>query len=588
MLRKWPMTGWYNPPLLMRTGIRVAISTVFGEFADKREMLAVSSPIAPSPFDPELDYSESDEGDGFWLDYVADAGDGWDSTYAVARLLARDGIQTAGSELLPRGKVLVMGGDEVYPVASSQAYQERLFAPYDEAVSAEHGRPAWGWKHGPDLYAIPGNHDWYDGLNAFFASFCRRRVPSPDGFGIARPGKVIGGRRTRQTRSYFALKLPGGWWLWATDSQLKGYIDQPQIDYFQHAASAWMERGSKVILCVGVPSWEYVRKEDPKVTFRNFSFLERLAGMAVDTSGQPKGHTLRLILSGDAHHYAHFTEDDRHYVTCGGGGAFLHPTHHLTSKSFEYDYSKPGVSLPRHGHASYPRRFELGAVYPDARTSWWLTALNWLFPAINPGFTAFMVAACFLFSWLLDFNARIDGAGSLTAALGKGGLCEAIRTYGGLIVFSPWPAILLALAFSGYCYFADATSRPARLGMGVVHGLAQLSAVAITSSLAARWIPHSASPFVALAGIAAAAGLASAFCFGGYLWISLALFKRHWNEAFSSLRRRSHKSFLRIRIANDGTLRVYPIGLAKVPRDSGRQSRNSLLSPHLIEPGFSI
>lgn len=588
MLKKWPMTGWYSPPLLVRTGIRVAISTVFGEFADKRETLAVSSPIAPSPFDEEFDYSKRDEGDGFWFDYVADVGDGWDSTYAVARLLAQDEIQAVGGKLLPRGGILVMGGDEVYPVASSQAYQEKLFTPYEEAVSAAHGHPAWDRDHRPDLYAIPGNHDWYDGLNAFFASFCRRRVRSPDGFGIPRPGKVIGGRQTRQTRSYFALKLPGDWWMWATDSQLKGYIDQPQIDYFQHAASVWMEPGSKVILCVGVPSWEYVRKEDPNAAFRNFSFLERLAGMAVDSSGKPKGHVLKLILSGDAHHYAHFTEDDRHYVTCGGGGAFLHPTHHLTSKSFEYDYPKPGVAPPRHGHAPYPRRFDLGAVYPDVRTSWWLTARNWLFPVLNPGFTAFMIAACFLFSWLLDFNARIGGAGSLVTALGKGGLGAAIHTYGELILFSPWPAILLALALAGYCYFAEATSRLARLGMGVAHGFAQLSAVAIASCFAARWLPTGAPPFVALSGIAAAAGVASAFCFGGYLWTSLALFKRHWNEAFSSLRQRGHKSFLRIRIANDGTLRVHPIGLAKVPKDSSDQLRNPALSPHLIEPGFTL
>jgi hypothetical protein len=49
------MTGWYDPPMLLRTGLSVLVSTLFGEFADRRIAIAASSEIAPQPFDTELD-----------------------------------------------------------------------------------------------------------------------------------------------------------------------------------------------------------------------------------------------------------------------------------------------------------------------------------------------------------------------------------------------------------------------------------------------------------------------------------------------------------------------------------------------------
>jgi hypothetical protein len=51
----------------------------------------------------------------FWFDFMADTGDGGNSTYTVARLLAQPSIRcisTSNSELdLPRGNLLLIGGD---------------------------------------------------------------------------------------------------------------------------------------------------------------------------------------------------------------------------------------------------------------------------------------------------------------------------------------------------------------------------------------------------------------------------------------------------------------------------------------------
>jgi hypothetical protein len=62
----------------------------------------------------DLMYDYFNEREDLWFDFVADTGDGGNSSYTVARLLAQPSIQTVigGSmHTLPRGKLLVIGGD---------------------------------------------------------------------------------------------------------------------------------------------------------------------------------------------------------------------------------------------------------------------------------------------------------------------------------------------------------------------------------------------------------------------------------------------------------------------------------------------
>jgi hypothetical protein len=53
---------------------------------------------------------------------------------------------------------------------------------------------------------------------------------------------------------------------------------------------------------------------------------------------------------------------------------------------------------------------------------------------------------------------------------------------------------------------------------------------------------------------------------GVYLLLSLNVFGRHSEQAFSALRIEDYKHFLRLHIAADGTLKIYPIKLDRVPR----------------------
>jgi hypothetical protein len=618
MREKKAMAGWFDPGLLVQTGIRAAISTVFGQFADRREAIAAANAVAARPADAEFDYAARHDGGDFWIDYLADTGDGWNPTYAVARLVSGESIELNGTSL-PRGRLLVLGGDQVYPTASIEEYDSRFRYPFDEAY-APGGVPRWTAEseEAPDLYAIPGNHDWYDGLSAFFGLFCRRRVAQPGELGVGRRGAVIAGRQTRQTRSYFAVKLPGNWWLWGTDSQLEGYIDQPQIDYFVHAASTWMDLGSKLIICVADPSWAYVDPANPEKKFSSFSYLERIASRAVRAAdpdvpddpdaGTPMGHQLKLVLTGDSHHYARYVDSDdsampgepeRHYVVCGGGGAFLHPTHQLQDVEFTTRYPRPGVEGEE---GSYRRAFRIAnkvgapsekAVYPSAAVSRKMTAGNLLFAFRNWKFTALLFAAYLLFNWMLDFNARSSAEReTLTGMLnGPATFGGAFLEYLKLLIVSPWPVLLMAIAFGGYYYFADSPrSNWKRVGIGSAHAVWQFAVVTVTIILVVRAVDGTGPVHAALSVLLAtlASAVASATAFGIYLFVMLFFFKKHANEGFSSLQIEGFKSFLRLRIGSDGALTLYPIGLETVPKDDAETPADPPLSPHLIEGPIRI
>lgn len=53
---------------------------------------------------------------------------------------------------------------------------------------------------------------------------------------------------------------------------------------------------------------------------------------------------------------------------------------------------------------------------------------------------------------------------------------------------------------------------------------------------------------------------------GTYLYVSINWFGRHRNEAFSALRIADWKNFLRMQIDKDGRLRIFPVGIERVPR----------------------
>jgi hypothetical protein len=314
-----PMVRWFDPHQLVDTAVRVLLSGVFSSYADNRELQAREPAEVPD---------RSGHTD-LWLDYVADLGDGWNSTYTVARLLASDELELnwdGETHCTVRGRILVMGGDAVYPVPKAAEYENRMLGPYRSALPCVCGEA-------PELFAIPGTHDWYDGLVNFTSIFCRNRW--------------IGGWRTRQRRSYFALKLPNGWWLWGIDIQFGACIDEVQLQYFADVAVDQVQPGDRVILCMS-KEVESGRKQGEIHSDRDVEYLER-------EIIQPNGAQLLLYLKSGKHYYSRYEEEDgpRHHIESGGGGAFLHPTHNLPER----------IGLPGAAGATAYRR---AGTYPSA------------------------------------------------------------------------------------------------------------------------------------------------------------------------------------------------------------------------------
>ena len=285
---------WLAPRVLVGTGLKSLVAEVFGSYADKRELQA-SLPHT---------VHHHDDGEELWFDFVADLGDGFDATYSVASLLAAPELPLPSGETLPRGRLLMMGGDEVYPVASTRAYEDRSKGVYRAALPATEGTP-------PTLFAVPGNHDWYDGLTAFLRVFTQRRP--------------FGGWETEQTRSYFAVELPHRWWLLAIDTQFDDYVDSPQLEYFREVARD-LRDGDAVILCTSTPAWV---KAGSGAEAKGYDTIEFFVREIV----KPRGAQVRVMLSGDTHHYARYAHPDGgQRITCGTGGAYLAATHRLPER----------------------------------------------------------------------------------------------------------------------------------------------------------------------------------------------------------------------------------------------------------------
>jgi hypothetical protein len=306
------MAHWFDPWLLAKLLNNVITSSMFGQYADRRLIVAALDTQTPAEHYRRAtslkEKFKPDEKGATWIDWVADLGDGFESTYAVASLLARKELEF-GNERLPRGQMLIMGGDEVYPAASKQTYANQLHQPYVWAFPDHDQRS----DEGVPLFAIPGNHDWYDGLVLFLAWFCREKHTH------------FGNWRTQQRRSYFAVQITDRWWLWATDIQLADDMDQPQADYFAMIAKQ-MPEGSKIILCSAEPGWLYTHTNSS-----SWGIMEYAIGIAEKAD---RGLTIPVLLSGDTHHYSRYVAGDgTQFVTSGAGGAFRHPTHHLSEKA---------------------------------------------------------------------------------------------------------------------------------------------------------------------------------------------------------------------------------------------------------------
>jgi hypothetical protein len=505
---------WLAPLLLITTGLRTVLAMLFGAYLDKREL----QNSLPGDIHREVGTAA-----GLWLDYVADVGDGFDATYSIAYLLAQPALDVEGQRL-PRGDMLVMGGDEVYPTASGGAYEDRCKGPYQAALP----EPAEG-EAPPRLVAIPGNHDWYDGLTAFLRLFARTRDDS------------IGGWCTPQSRSYFAVELPSNWWLFGLDGQSGSYLDDPQLVYFEQAASK-LGPESRVIVAVPEPSW--VKAVDHPEAYDTIDYFIR-------TVLAPTGAQIRLLISGDLHHYARYTGPDRQLITCGGGGAYLYPTHKLPQRI----EVPPRDTMSR--RASRSQEYQLAERFPAAaRSRRYAWGVFGRLPLRNPGF-ATLLGTVHALLMLAMAGVAANHTGATEQRL-----------------FSVPLVAMLIVTVLGAAFFAKPPSAGGKRHsrhwiLGVSHGLAQV-ALGAAGTWAWLHLPFYEWPWplpvaAALVVYGPVVGFLASELVAGYLLVA-GSFGVNLNELFAAQGIEDSKCFLRMHIAPDGTLTAYPIAVDRISR----------------------
>lgn len=310
------------------------------------------------------------------------------------------------SVVLPRGSFVLVGGDLAYPNPSDDTYQTRLFEPYRDALRGNHklrklfheqqrsivvpdaedkdvahitmldaqtvsrialggnvlrgsrGTAEEALRSAPMLFAIPGNHDWFDGLSTF-RKFIMEKT-------------WIGGWLMPQRSSYFVLRLPFNWFVLCGDTGTTADFDISQRNYFLDVIERHMDESSCVILACHEPAWIY------EAMYSRDGSLQP----EVNRVARALGTRLRLRICGDIHHYSRHAPCDAlseapMLIVSGGGGAFLHGARRAPVISQGTEYVRE-------------------AAFPQSNTYLSLASRLWGFRVINWKFDLFVGAFCFL------------------------------------------------------------------------------------------------------------------------------------------------------------------------------------------------
>ncbi|HUR05679.1 MAG TPA: metallophosphoesterase [Nonomuraea sp.] len=251
-------------------------------------------------------------GESFSFLLLGDTGEGDASQYAVVPGLLKVGEGTSFA---------VIASDVLYPAGSGNEYENKFFRPYKD--------------YDAPIYAIPGNHDWYDGLGGFMRVFCDAPPLKPKrDFGLRgllwRKSETIDERRLAEARTFREqpsqqATQPGPYWVIETPSLLIVGVDTGIQGGIDGQQTEWLRRVSldprPKILVTGKPIYT---RNDYKP-----SPLE--GGGTIDDIIRAPEHRYVAAIGGDVHNYQRYPVrvGDRviQYIVSGGGGAFMHATH---------------------------------------------------------------------------------------------------------------------------------------------------------------------------------------------------------------------------------------------------------------------
>lgn len=270
---------------------------------------------------------------------IGDTGEQDASQYAVAPALIAHGDAA----------FMVICSDLIYPAGDVNDYVDGFYRPYQDFH--------------PPIFGLPGNHDWYDGLNGFMWNLCgaealpredflntsystrerlarrlwrRASAPRRDHLNAWR-----GGRRRdpakpwqpQQPGPYFAIET-SDLLVVGIDTGISGEIDREQAEWLLRVS----RRPGPKILLTGKPLLVNHQHEPGEIgrpgTDMPLPFEPGFAYATVDELVRDPNHRYLATIGGDIHNYQHYELEVEgkgrldHFVS-GGGGAFMSATHSL-------------------------------------------------------------------------------------------------------------------------------------------------------------------------------------------------------------------------------------------------------------------
>jgi hypothetical protein len=327
--------SWMRPSILWRSRNDV-IARWFGDPVDDIRRRWVG-PV-------QSDHVIPHDRESFSFLLLGDTGEGDKSQYAVIPGMLKVGEGT---------DFMVIASDVIYPVGSVNDYPQKFYKPYQD--------------YPQPIYAIPGNHDWYDGLEGFMRVFCDQQGDGSPGpwkgrFGFLakrlwrRPERageeaLAAGRKLRSAPAQ-QVTQPGPYWIIDSpslrivgiDTGIQGTIDREQGEWLRRVSADPRPK----LLITGKP----IYKDD------KYQPCPIEGGGTVDEIIQAADYV--AVIGGDIHNYQHYPvvrspEKKVHYVVAGGSGAFMHATHtidrtKLVSEDAFTTYPLRGDSLVFYSH----------------------------------------------------------------------------------------------------------------------------------------------------------------------------------------------------------------------------------------------
>ena len=246
----------------------------------------------------EFSFKRDDLPDEFSFIVLGDTGEGDSSQIVVVDKFLQESTDTAFS---------IIASDVIYPAGRSHEYREKFYVPY------------WGYKN--DIYAVPGNHDWYDELTGFMIHFCdnqrdytgRRVTIDPKKLEELR---VIRRNRYNQPNMYFYMDTKYVRIVFI-DTGIKGRIGEKQTEWLRRVSNDPAQKPK--ILISGKP------------IFVNGGFNGRLK----DLNDIVNRFNYRLVIAGDTHNFQKYRipinvneqQGIVWHLVNGGGGAYMNRTH---------------------------------------------------------------------------------------------------------------------------------------------------------------------------------------------------------------------------------------------------------------------